>query len=316
MAEVKLILPDYALPREVVRKSVFRGLTHELEGLEIEEISVDYQWQVSLTGKEADVAANYVRTLHPSVRPLSDAKARMVTTGYLVTPGSVGFGIFADLGFQQAPAKSFQDIPSESNEHPAEKPSDAGDSDERTESKGAATTADKLNAAAAATKATAARTKPQTKAIRSHDFLLQLRDLRKQLAPHAKDKASLKQLVAWFGLNSHIPYSFVINKLQPKEGVFQARFTSQQREIFDTWAKEPGEVLLVGGTTRSRLKRAFLRTRHLRDVTDIQRLGFLEWAVFLKEGTRAAGLIPRVGNWLGKAKLTKVIPSLIPKAQQ
>ena len=95
MQEVKLILPEYALPREVVRKSVLKLLKKETSGLSVNEINMDLNWNVQLSGADEIVAANYVRRMHPTTRPVTEAKNGLEIPGYLVEPGSVGFGLFA-----------------------------------------------------------------------------------------------------------------------------------------------------------------------------------------------------------------------------
>ena len=62
----------------------------------------------------------------------------------------------------------------------------------------------------------------------------------------------------------------------------------------------------MSGATKNQFKKALVKRGHLRDIVSVERHGFLEHIVILKEGTEAPGIIAHIGKYLRNCKLSAI----------
>ena len=109
--------------------------------------------------------------------------------------------------------------------------------------------------------------------------------------------------------NKIIEYEKAINNIHNNKmsviGYFVFGFDSDTKDVFEktlemirTWMEDGFEMLFSSGQTRKRIKKAIKYTKHYPDYIVIERLGFLETAVFLKKGTSAPGILADIGPHL------------------
>ena len=75
----------------------------------------------------------------------------------------------------------------------------------------------------------------------------------------------------------------------------------------------PVEGVFVSGETKGQFKKALIRTGHYRDIALIERFGFLENIVILRQDTNAPGIIADIGKYLKNCKLSAIRPERIRK---
>jgi hypothetical protein len=68
---------------------------------------------------------------------------------------------------------------------------------------------------------------------------------------------------------------------------------------------------IVFGVNRNAVVNAVERAHHFRDVSQIETLGPLEYALLCKLGTDAVGLVPKLGPFLSVASLAPFSPRRI-----
>ena len=71
------------------------------------------------------------------------------------------------------------------------------------------------------------------------------------------------------------------------------------------------ERVMVTGATRQEIRKAIIKSGHLRDIIAIERIGFLEHVIICKRDTDAPGIIAEIGPKLPFAKLGAFRPTLI-----
>ncbi|MHA1224876.1 MAG: DUF2110 family protein, partial [Candidatus Heimdallarchaeaceae archaeon] len=148
-----------------------------------------------------------------------------------------------------------------------------------------------------------------TTTTRAIEALYPLFALRKQLANG--EKTSLVKIIRAYGFVDELPLFFEITKKQVIGTKVWLQLTSESVQ----WLKEPlqqnKEAIIVCGTTRRSIKTALIESRHAEDIDEIERIGLLEYRLICKKGTRAEGLIPELGPFLGRAKIGATIPKRI-----
>ncbi len=73
------------------------------------------------------------------------------------------------------------------------------------------------------------------------------------------------------------------------------------------------EAVFVSGETKGQFKKALVKTGHYRDIASIERFGFLENIVTLRESTTAPGIIADIGKFLKNCKLNAIRSERIKK---
>ena len=128
------------------------------------------------------------------------------------------------------------------------------------------------------------------------DVLYPLFEMRKQLCDGKK--LSKRQLVKVYGFFKHMPVFIEITKINRDTQKIECRLAEKTLEMIRTWMEDGFEMLFSSGQTRKRIKKAIKYTKHYPDYIVIERLGFLETAVFLKKGTSAPGILADIGPHL------------------
>jgi hypothetical protein len=82
-------------------------------------------------------------------------------------------------------------------------------------------------------------------------------------------------------------------------------------ERLKKWISNGNEVVFTAGTPRQMVKRVMAKRGHTQDIIEVQRLGPLETAIILKEGTYATGIVAHIGRFLPNCKLGSLIPAQI-----
>lgn len=112
-----------------------------------------------------------------------------------------------------------------------------------------------------------------------------------------------EQIASRFGIIPFLPVEVVI--LENKTEVV-GRFSKELLDRFWAWKKSGTDRVIVNSATRSELKSAIKKTRHGRDIYEIERLGLLEHAVVCRETTDGPGIVAAIGPLL-KSQIGVVI---------
>jgi len=130
------------------------------------------------------------------------------------------------------------------------------------------------------------------------DALIPLYVLRRQLAKgHI---VSTRQIVKKYAFMNNLPLEVKIRDIDESLGTIEAELSESQVKKYKKWIKQEVDRILVCGATRQMIRKAIIRSGHLRDILNIERLGLLEHAVVCKPGTTAQGLIAEIGKYLPK----------------
>jgi len=84
-------------------------------------------------------------------------------------------------------------------------------------------------------------------------------------------------------------------------------------DFYEKLISENLEAVFVSGETKGQFKKALVNTGHFRDIVSIERFGFLENIVILRESTTAPGIIADIGKHLKNCKLNAIRPERIKK---
>ena len=84
-------------------------------------------------------------------------------------------------------------------------------------------------------------------------------------------------------------------------------------DIYEKLISENLEAVFLSGETKGQFKKALVKTGHYRDIVSIERFGFLENIVILRESTTAPGIIADIGKFLKNCKLNAIRPERIKK---
>jgi len=121
-------------------------------------------------------------------------------------------------------------------------------------------------------------------------------------------KIALAKLAELFGLRENVPLDLRITDVDLERRFVEAEFSDKQQRQFSDWTRSMLDRLLVIGASRSEI-RSMIRETHIdRDVIRVEPLGMFEHAVVCKLGTDAAGLIPKIGRSLERARFTVFNP--------
>lgn len=133
---------------------------------------------------------------------------------------------------------------------------------------------------------------------RPKDALIPLYILRKQLANgHI---VSTRQIVKKYAFMDNLPLEIKIRDIDEDFETIEAELSENQIRRYKEWIRQGLDRILVCGATRQTVRKAIIKSGHLRDILSIQRLGLLEHAIVCKPGTTAQGLIAEIGRYLPK----------------
>jgi len=146
--------------------------------------------------------------------------------------------------------------------------------------------------------------------LEDKDALFPLYEMRRLLSRGRKLPA--RMLMRLYGIVENRPIQVLIKKVQ--RGEVEVTLSDDQISEFRRWLRRKLDVLVVTGATDREVRRALIRTDHLRDVIKIERLAFLAHALVCKSDTDAKGLIPEVGPHLPGSKLGVFSPKVIMRS--
>jgi hypothetical protein len=144
---------------------------------------------------------------------------------------------------------------------------------------------------------------------RIYHAVIPLRYLQAQLVDGRK--TALAKIAELFSLTKNMPLNIKIHDGQNVEGNFKAMLSEKQLSLFKEWLRSFLDRLVIIGASLNEVENGVRRARCVRDVLNIEPLGFFEHAVVCKLGTDAVGLIPKLGRRIRKARFSVFNPERI-----
>ena len=141
------------------------------------------------------------------------------------------------------------------------------------------------------------------------DVLLPLHILRKQLCG-GKNK-SLSEIINAFDFIDKFPVYIIIKDINKEEKKISGVLAQVTLSLYEKCLVENIEGVFISGQSKGQVKKALLKTGHLRDIVSIERFGFLEHILLLREGTHSPGIISDIGNLLKNSKFSAIRPNRI-----
>lgn len=141
------------------------------------------------------------------------------------------------------------------------------------------------------------------------DALYPLFEMRNQLA--GGKKSSLVNTIRAFGIVENLPLKFEIIDKKVLGSKLWVKIEDESLRWFLEPYKANKEALIICGTTRRSIKQALIQSKHMEDIDEFERIGLLEYRLVCKNGTRADGLIPELGSYLGRAKIGAQVPKRV-----
>jgi hypothetical protein len=121
-------------------------------------------------------------------------------------------------------------------------------------------------------------------------------------------KMSLKKISELYGLCEDLPVEVKVGRFAGEESEIEARFSDNEVERFQTWKESLLDRLMILGLSIQDIRNILKHENLDRDIIDIESLGLLEHALTCKLGTDAAGLIPRIGKKVRRARFAVFNP--------
>jgi len=143
------------------------------------------------------------------------------------------------------------------------------------------------------------------------DVLISLHAFREQLCD-GKEK-SLKEIIKAFDFINNFPVYIEITHIEREKKQIQGKIAYKTLNFYNKILNENLEAVFVSGETKGQVKKALIRKGHLRDIVSIDRYGFLENIIILKDNTSAPGIIADIGKNLKNCKLSAIRPINIKK---
>jgi len=143
------------------------------------------------------------------------------------------------------------------------------------------------------------------------DVLLNLHDLRTQLC-NGKN-VSLKEIIKAYDFINRYPVYVKVVTVNKEKQQIQGILDQKTLNFYKKLTSENLEAVFVSGETKGQFKKALVKTGHFRDIVSIERFGFLENIVILRESTTAPGIIADIGRFLKNCKLNAIRPERIKK---
>jgi len=143
------------------------------------------------------------------------------------------------------------------------------------------------------------------------DVLITLYTIRNQLC--GGKKVSLSEVIKKYDFIDNFPVYVKIAKVDKEKAQIEGIFAMNTINFYKKLITENIDAVFVSGETKEQVKKALIKTDHVRDLMSIERFGFLENIILLKEGTDAPGIIAEIGNHLKKCKLSAIRPLNIKK---
>lgn len=118
----------------------------------------------------------------------------------------------------------------------------------------------------------------------------------------------LKKIAEIYGLCEDLPLEIKVTNFGENVSGIEALLSDDQVKRFQTWQASLLDRLVILGLSLQDIKNILKYERLDRDIIDIEALGLLEHALTCKLGTDAAGLIPRIGKKVRRAKFAVFNP--------
>jgi hypothetical protein len=141
------------------------------------------------------------------------------------------------------------------------------------------------------------------------DVLIPLHALRKQLCKGYQK--SLSEIINAYDFIDKFPVYIKIETVNREERKISGNLAQDTLNIYLKCIRENIEGVFISGQTRGQVKKALVKTGHLRDIVSIERFGFLEHIVLLRENTQSPGIISDIGSKLKKSKFSAIRPNRI-----
>jgi len=136
------------------------------------------------------------------------------------------------------------------------------------------------------------------------DVLINLVTLRNQLC-NGNEK-STRDLIKAYNFTDNFPLYVKIIKIDSNNNTIQGEIAKSTLDLFHKIIEEKIEGIIANGATKNQLKKALIKTGHLRDIITIKRYSFLDNIVLFKENTNAPGIIANIGKYLRNCKLVSL----------
>ncbi len=141
------------------------------------------------------------------------------------------------------------------------------------------------------------------------DVLIPLHALRKQLCNGMLK--SLSEIVKAYDFIDMFPVYVKIESIDEEQKRVLGLLDNSTLNLFQKFIKENIEGVFISGQSKGQVKKALVKTGHLRDIVSIERFGFLENIVLLREGTQSPGIISDIGKLLKNSKFSAIKPNRI-----
>ena len=141
------------------------------------------------------------------------------------------------------------------------------------------------------------------------DVLLTLHSLRKQLC-NGKKK-SLSEIINAYDFVDKFPVWVKVETFNKEEKKVSGVLADETLNLYQKCLRENIEGVFISGDSKGQVKKALIKTGHLRDIVSIERFGFLENIILLRKGTQSPGIISDVGNLLKKSRFSAIRPERI-----
>ena len=133
-----------------------------------------------------------------------------------------------------------------------------------------------------------------------------LRRLQAQLADGRK--IAFNKIAELYGFCDGLPLDIKIVEIDEETNSLEAELSAEQVVKYGFWQESLLDRLIVIGSSLYDVKKILNRDGLTRDVTNIETLGMFEHVLTCKLGTDAAGLIPKIGRCLKKARFAVFNP--------
>ena len=124
-------------------------------------------------------------------------------------------------------------------------------------------------------------------------------------------KFALRKIAELFGFCEGLSVIVKIKDLYEEKSRIDAELSSKQIRRYVVWRGSLLDRLLVFGPAFHEVEATIERTKLDRDIIDVEPLGLFEHALTCKLGTDAAGLIPKIGRNLKRARFTVFNPKTL-----
>lgn len=124
-------------------------------------------------------------------------------------------------------------------------------------------------------------------------------------------KISIRKIAELYGLCEDLPVEVEVTRFAGDESEIAAQFSDGEVNRFQAWQESLLDRLVILGLTSQDVKSILKHEKLDRDIIDIESLGLLEHALTCKLGTDAAGLIPKIGKEVRRARFAVFNPKRI-----